>query len=211
MSKKATINTICVGADEVDRAARVLRRGGIAAFPTDTVYGVGAHAFLPQAVLKLYAAKDRPSDKAIPLLIPDVHALAEVAVAVPRVAYVLAERFWPGALTLVLQRARRVPDAVTAGGETVAVRAPDHPLTQALLAALGAPLAASSANLSGQPPPTTAQGVLDQLAGRIDLLLDGGACPGGVPSTVLDLTVDPPRVLREGGVPAADIERAVKA
>ena len=186
--------------ENIARAVEVLRAGGVIAFPTDTVYGVGAHGLLPAAVERLYAVKERPRDKAIPLLLPGVDALPQVVSAVPDAAYALAERFWPGALTMVLCRAAAVPDAVTSGGDTVAVRAPDHPVAQALLAALAAPLAATSANLSGQPAPDTAEGVLAQLDGRVDVLLDGGTCPGGVASTVVDLTVDPLRVLRLGAI-----------
>jgi L-threonylcarbamoyladenylate synthase len=201
------VSTVYRGTESHDiaYAVQVLRDGGIAAFPTDTVYGIGAHAFLPAAVERLYVAKRRPVDKAIPLLLPRVEALASVVASVPDLAYVLADRFWPGALTMVLHRAARIPDAVTGGGDTVAVRVPDHPVVQALLQELNAPLAATSANLSSHPAPATAGGVLAQLEGRIDLLLDGGRCPGGVASTVLDLTVHPPKVLRAGGIPAAQI------
>jgi L-threonylcarbamoyladenylate synthase len=196
----------------IAQAVQVLHGGGIVAFPTDTVYGVGAHGLQSSAVERLYLAKQRPRDKAIPLLIAGTGALSQVAVDIPEAAYVLAERFWPGALTLVLRRAARVPDAVTSGGETVAVRAPDHAVTQALIAALGAPLAATSANLSGEPAPDRPDGVLAQLDGRIDLLLDGGICPGGVASTVLDLTVSPSVVLRSGGIPIEELiaSRAVR-
>jgi L-threonylcarbamoyladenylate synthase len=189
----------------IARAVQLLQEGGIVAFPTDTVYGIGAHGVLPAAVERLYVVKRRPLNKAIPLLIAGVEALSQVAVDVPDVAYELAARHWPGALTLVLRRAAQVPDAVTSGGETVAVRAPDHRVTQALIAALGAPLAATSANLSGEPAPDTPEGVLAQLDGRIDLLLDGGTCPGGVASTVLDLTVTPAVILRAGGVPVEQL------
>ena len=202
-----TIQTTCTRTQpgDIAHAAHVLRDGGTVAFPTDTVYGVGAHAFLPQAVEKLYVAKIRPRDKAIPLLIAGTDVLPQVAASIPGIAYELAARFWPGALTLVLPRTARIADVITAGGDTVAVRAPDHPLVQALLAELDAPLAATSANLSGRPAPATAQEVLAQLDGRIDLLLDGGTCPGGVASTVLDLTASPPRVLRAGPLlPALD-------
>jgi L-threonylcarbamoyladenylate synthase len=195
--------------EEISRAVEVLRDGGIVAFPTDTVYGIGAHGMLPQAVERLYAVKERPRDKAIPLLLPGLDALPTVAASVPKVAHTLAAHFWPGALTIVLCRSSLVPDAVTAGGDTVAVRVPDHPLTQALLRALAAPLAATSANRSGEPAPDTAAGVLDQLEGRIDLILDGGQCPGGVPSTVVDVTVDPPAVLRAGGIDPAALRRAM--
>jgi L-threonylcarbamoyladenylate synthase len=185
---------------DIAHAVRVLRDGGTIAFPTDTVYGIGAHAFLPQAVEKLYVVKTRPRSRAIPLLISGVDALPQVASPIPETATELAARFWPGALTLVLPRTAQVSDTVTAGGDTVAVRAPDHPLVRALLAGLGAPLAATSANISGQPAPVTAQGVLAQLDGRVNLLLDGGTCPGGIASTVLDLTTSPPSVLRAGSL-----------
>jgi L-threonylcarbamoyladenylate synthase len=191
---------------DLAQAIRVLRAGGVIAFPTDTVYGVGAHAWLPGAVKQLYAAKQRPRDKAIPLLIAGVETLPEVAIEIPQAAFLLARRYWPGALTLVLRRDPRVPDAVTSGQETVAVRAPDHPVTQALIAALDAPLAATSANLSGQPAPDTAQGVLAQLETRIDLILDGGTCPAGIASTIVDLTLTPPAILREGGISPQEIE-----
>jgi L-threonylcarbamoyladenylate synthase len=200
---------IGVEPNHIAQAVESLREGGIVAFPTDTVYGVGAHGLLPGAVERLYVAKQRPRDKAIPLLIAGVEALAQVAVDVPDVAYALADRYWPGALTLVLHRAACVPDAVTAGRETVAVRAPDHPVAQALIAALGAPLAATSANLSGEPAPDTPGGVLAQLDGRIDLLLDGGTCPGGVASTVLDLTVTPLAILRAGGLPVEQLTEII--
>lgn len=192
--------TRCVQADEsgIAHAVHVLTAGGIVAFPTDTVYGVGAHAFLPQAVQRLYTAKVRPADKAIPLLIADAGQLSQVAQNIPQVAYELAARFWPGALTLVLPRTPAVSDEITAGGDTVGVRAPDHPVAQALLRAVGCPLATTSANISGQPPAVTAEDVLAQLDGQIDLLIDGGRCPGGVASTVLDLSVSPIRVLRAG-------------
>jgi L-threonylcarbamoyladenylate synthase len=205
------MRTICLGTtpEDILRAVEVLRGGGIVAFPTDTVYGIGAHGMQPRAVGKLYLAKERPRDKAIPLLLPGFEALPEVVASVPEAARALAARFWPGALTIVLHRAPAVPDVVTAGGETVAVRVPDHALTLALLRALNGPLAATSANLSGEPAPDTADGVLAQLEGRIDLILDGGRCPGGVASTVVDLTVDPPAVLREGEIGLDALRRAI--
>lgn len=189
-------------AGDIHRAAEVLRAGGLVAFPTDTVYGIGAWMALPAAVERLYLVKERPRDKAIPLLLPHAAALTEIASSIPAAAYVLAAHFWPGALTMVVRRTLAVPDAVTAGGDTVAVRVPDHPVAQALLVALDAPLAATSANLSSLPAPDTAEGALAQLDGRIDLLLDGGRCPGGLASTVIDLTVQPPRILRQGGISA---------
>ncbi|MBN1641264.1 MAG: threonylcarbamoyl-AMP synthase [Anaerolineae bacterium] len=206
------MRTTCVGArqEDIAQAVEVLRRGGLVVFPTDTVYGVGAHAMLPDAVAALYVAKRRARDKAIPLLVPSLEALPPVVAAIPDAARVLAERFWPGALTIVLRRAAGVPDVLTAGGETVAVRAPDHPVARALLDALAAPLAATSANLSGEDAPDTAAGALAQLDGRVALILDGGRCPGGVASTVIDLTVDPPVVLREGAIAAAALWQALR-
>ncbi|MBN1136053.1 MAG: threonylcarbamoyl-AMP synthase [Anaerolineae bacterium] len=200
--------TVCLSAEApgaAGRAVDALRQGEVIAFPTDTVYGVGAHAFLPQAVARLYAVKERPAGMAIPLLLPGAEAMALVCVEIPAVAWEVAGRFWPGALSLVLRRAPAVPDAVTAGGPTVAVRVPDHPLVRELCRRLGAPLAATSANRHGWPPPVTASEVQAALAGRIPLILDGGPCPGGVASTVLDLTVSPPVILRPGPVTAEQL------
>ncbi len=195
---------VTVTKDSIAEAAHILSAGGLVAFPTDTVYGVGAHAFQPQAVEKIYAAKIRPRDKAIPLLLATPDDLSLVAESVPPAVHLLTERFWPGGLTLVLRKQAIVSDAVSPG-PTVAVRVPDHPVTQALIAALGAPLAATSANLAGNPSPVTAQEVMGELAGRIELILDGGACPGGIPSTVLDLTTDPPTILRSGAIAEEEI------
>jgi len=200
--------TAVLSADEtaIRRAIQVLKGGGLVVFPTDTVYGVGAHAFMPEAVEKLYTAKIRPRDKAIPILLARVEDLNLVAEEIPEVAWELMERFWPGGLTLVLPKKAAVPDMVTAGQPNVAVRVPDHPVPQALIEGLGAPLAATSANLSGHPSPITAEEVRAELGGRIELILDGGRCPGGIPSTVLDLTADPPAILRQGAVAAEAIK-----
>jgi L-threonylcarbamoyladenylate synthase len=160
-------------------------------------------------VERIYAAKIRPRDKAIPILLAKLDDLVLVAEGITETAWLLAEKFWPGGLTLVLPRKANVPDVVSAGGPTVAVRVPDHPVPLALIAALGAPLAATSANLSGHPSPVTAQEVETELGGRIELILDGGRCPGGVPSTVLDLTTDPPTVLRTGAIVVEEIEAAL--
>ena len=190
-------------------AARILAEGGLVAFPTDTVYGVGAHALQPDAVERIYTAKIRPRDKAIPILLAKPDDLVLVAEGITETAWLLAERFWPGGLTLVLPRKANVPDVVSAGGPTVAVRVPDHPVPLALIAALGTPLAATSANLSGHPSPVTAQEVKAELGGRIELILDGGQCPGGIPSTVLDLSADPPTVLRAGAIAVEEIKAAL--
>jgi L-threonylcarbamoyladenylate synthase len=184
------------------RAQRLLRSGQLVAFPTDTVYGVGAHAFLPEAVASLYTAKKRPITKAIPLLVAGVEDVTLVARTVPVAAWKLVEQFWPGGLTIVLPRAEQVPPVVTAGGETVAIRCPDHPIPLNLMNAIGAPLAATSANLSGQASPAAARQVKRQLRGRVPLIIDGGECLGGVPSTVVDLSASPPRLLRAGAISA---------
>ena len=184
----------------VGRAAALLRAGELVAFPTDTVYGVGAIVWDAAAVGKLYTAKLRALDKAIPVLLADPADLALVARDLPPRALRIAEQFWPGPLTIVVPRADLVPDEVTAGGDTVAVRVPDHDLARALIRAAGAPLATTSANLSGQASPATAQEVAAQFGERIALILDGGRCPGGVPSTILDLTQPQPRVLRPGPI-----------
>lgn len=187
------------------RARRLLRSGGVVAFPTDTVYGVGALAFQSEAVSKLYSVKERPADKAIPILVAQIEDIARVALSVPTVAWDLAERYWPGALTLILHRAPDVPSVVTAGGDTVAIRCPDHPVPLALIDACGTPLAVTSANVSGRASPATARQVVAQLAARVPLIIDGGKCPGGVPSTVIDVSARPARLLRAGSVPAEEL------
>jgi L-threonylcarbamoyladenylate synthase len=156
-------------------------------------------------VARLYAVKDRPARRAIPLLLSDAEVMGVVCREVPDLAWEVAERFWPGGLSLVLHRAWVVPDAVTASGDTVAVRVPDQAFVRALCRQLGAPLAATSANRHGQPDPVTAGEVEAALRGRIPLILDGGPCPGGVASTVLDLTVSPPVILRRGAVGAEQL------
>jgi len=193
----------------IERAVDLLRRGELVAFPTDTVYGVGAPAFSPATVGKLFTAKIRPTSRPIALLLAPEDDLKRVAARVPAAAVRLGARFWPGGLTLILRRAADVSDAVTAGGETVGVRVPDHPVSLALIRRLGEPLAATSANLSGGQSPLTAESVLAQLDGRIALVLDGGRCPGGVESTVLDLTTDPPTIRRIGAVSKAALEEVL--
>lgn len=181
-------------------ALQILRAGGVIAFPTDTVYGVGAHALQPSAVERLYLAKERPRNMPIPLLLGRVEDLETVAAQVPEVARRLIARFWPGGLTIVLPRSPLVPDIITAGGTNVAVRLPDHPVPRALAMGLGTPICGTSANLSGHRSPITAQDVLADLKGRIDLLLDGGPCPGGIESSIVDVTGPRPRLLREGAI-----------
>lgn len=184
----------------IERAAACLRSGGLVAFPTETVYGLGVHALDADAVRKLFAAKDRPANDPLIVHVADVRDVAQVAAGVPAVVTRLAARFWPGPLTLVLPRGAAVPLEVTAGGDTVAVRIPSHPVAQALLRSAKVPIAAPSANLFSRPSPTRAAHVKDDLDGRIDLILDGGPTTVGVESTVLDLTTAPPSVWRPGAV-----------
>jgi L-threonylcarbamoyladenylate synthase len=184
------------------QAVEALAQGQAIVFPTDTVYGLGAHALLPEAVTGLYVVKDRPKDLPIPLLLPDARAMLSVCASVPPMAWQMAERFWPGGLSLILPRSPAVPDAVTAGKPTVAVRVPNHPLVREMCYCLEAPLAATSANRHGEPAPVSADAAELALRGRIPLLLDGGRCPGGMASTIVDLSVAPPVIRRLGPVTA---------
>jgi len=193
------------------RAVEVLRAGGLVAFPTDTVYGLAASPWDADAVARLYKAKQRPSNRPIPLLLSDADQLSRVAILPPqfkRPFKRLSARFWPGGLTLVLLKTKIVPDGVSSG-PTVAVRVPDLPLARDLIRAAGGVLAVTSANLSGQPNPITAREVEEQLEGRIALILDGGPCRGGIPSSLLDCTVFPPLLLRRGAITEADLHAAV--
>jgi L-threonylcarbamoyladenylate synthase len=184
----------------------VLKAGGLVAFPTETVYGLGALATNEAAVRKIFSAKGRPEGKPLIVHLSRPDQIFQVVRYVPPVARVLMERFFPGPLTLVLPRHPDVPDAVTAGGDTVAVRMPDHPVARALIEAAGVPVAAPSANLSGARSSVSAEDVLADLDGRIEMVLDSGPAPLRQPSTVLDLTQDPPRILRQGAT-AADALR----
>jgi L-threonylcarbamoyladenylate synthase len=195
--------------ERIARAAAVLRRGGLVAFPTETVYGLGANALDAEAVGRIFTAKGRPAHNPIIVHIAEASQVREVAADWPLMAERLAACFWPGPLTLVLPRSAAVPDIVTAGGPTVAVRVPVHPVALALLRAAAVPVAAPSANRSTQLSPTCAEHVLEGLAGRIDLLLDGGPAPGGLESTVLDVTARPPRLLRPGLVTPAQLEAII--
>ena len=190
--------------DSIPRALEILKRGGLVTFPTDTVYGVGTLAFDEKAVENIYAAKDRPVEKAIPILIGGPEDLDKVTVEIPPIAAKLAARFWPGPLTLVIPKHPNLPDVVSAL-PTVGVRVPDHPVARALLRAAG-PMAVTSANISGQASPKNAEEVSHQLNGRIPLILDGGETPGGIPSTVVNCLGTEPVILREGPVTMEDIQ-----
>lgn len=194
------VDAVAPSAAVIADAAAVLESGGIVAFPTETFYGLGVTALDGAAVRRLFALKGRPESRPILVLVDDPARIERFAVLTPA-ARELILRHWPGPLTLVLPARALVPTELTAGTATIGVRQPGHPVARALAAALGGPVTAPSANLTGAPPPTTAPEVLRVFDGRIDLVLDGGATAGGPPSTVLDVTVDPPRVLREGAVP----------
>lgn len=194
--------------ESIAQAAALLRAGEVVAFPTETVYGLGADALRPDAVRKIFAAKDRPGDNPLIVHVADMEAVEPLVRHCDARARMLMERFWPGPLTLVLPKSTRVPIEVTAGLDSVGIRLPAHPVARALIAAAGTPVAAPSANRSGKPSPTLAQHVMDDLQGRIPLILDGGPCAVGLESTVLDLTADVPVVLRPGGV-TPDMLRAV--
>lgn len=195
----------------LEAAAKVIREGGVVAFPTETVYGLGADATSAEAVGRIFEAKGRPSDNPLIVHVADREQLDQVVSLVPPVAERLIERFWPGPLTLVLPKVASVPHAVTGGLETVGVRMPDHPVALALIRAAGLPVAAPSANRSGRPSPTAAEHVLEDLGGRIPLVIDGGETGVGLESTVIDLTIDPPVILRPGGITLEEIAEAIGA
>jgi len=190
-------------------AARILVNGGLVAFPTETVYGLGASALKPEAVARIFAAKGRPANNPVIVHISAEHHARSLVTSWPENARRLANRFWPGPLTLVLPRSSMVPEAVTAGGPTVAIRLPGHTVSLALLRAAGIPLAAPSANRSNYLSPTRPEHVLDGLDGRIDLLIDAGPTSGGIESTVVDLTTAPPRILRPGLISVSQLESEI--
>ena len=196
-------------AESIQVALQILREGGLVAFPTDTVYGVGALVFDGKAVESIYVAKQRPIEKAIPVLMADAADMEKVGMDIPEVAYQLAARFFPGPLTCLIPKQPTLPESVSAT-ETVGVRVPDHEVARALLRAAG-PMAVTSANISGQASPSTAQEVLAQLGGRIELILDGGKTPGGVPSTLVDCTGKDLKILREGPISLAEIRQKLSS
>lgn len=195
--------------EKIDAAANIIKKGGLVAFPTETVYGLGADALNGKAVLDLFAAKNRPLDNPPILHIEDVRDVYKLAQSIPPKAEKLMKRFWPGPLTLVFKRSTLVPAASTAGLNTVAIRMPNHKVALALIKASKCPIAAPSANLAGKPSPTTAMHVFEDLNGRIDAILDCGSTEIGVESTVLDLTVNPPMLLRPGGTSLEALRKTI--
>ena len=184
----------------IGEAARVIREGGLAAFPTETVYGLGADALNPEAARKIYAAKGRPSDNPLIVHIAEMEHLSEIAKDVPDQAKKLAEAFWPGPLTMIVNKNEKVPDETTGGMQTVAVRMPNHPVALELIRKSGCLIAAPSANTSGRPSPTLAEHVAEDLDGKVPVILDAGEVGIGIESTIIDLTEAIPMILRPGYV-----------
>ena len=196
--------------DKISAAAKILREGGLVGIPTETVYGLAANGLDETAVKRIFEAKGRPQDNPLILTIPGQQWLPRYCKDIPPLAYVLARKFWPGPLTMILKcRTDVVPSIITAGLDTVAMRCPNHPVTLAIIREAGIPVAAPSANTSGRPSCTTAQDVLEDMDGKIEGVVDGGPCTVGVESTILDLTCDPPRLLRPGGLPLEALEQLI--
>ena len=187
--------------ENIRQAAKIIQSGGLLGIPTETVYGLGADCLNEDAVSHIFQAKGRPQDNPLIIHVADASWLEKYCENVPREAYLLAEKFWPGPLTMILPRKNVVPLRTTGGLQTVGVRCPDHPVTLAIIRAAGVPIAAPSGNLSGRPSPTSAQDMLEDMDGRIDAIFDGGACGVGVESSIIDLTAKPARLLRAGGLP----------
>lgn len=191
----------------IARAADALRTGRLVAFPTETVYGLGANALMPEAVARVFSAKDRPASDPLIVHVPGLDAVASLVEEIPATARLLAQSCWPGPLTLILRRGPVVSDAVTAGRPGVAIRVPAHPVALALVSAAGVPIVAPSANLFSRPSPTRAEHVLTDLGAVVDVIVDAGPTPIGVESTIVDLTTTPPTVLRPGGISIAHLQR----
>lgn len=200
MTKVIRIDPQNINTEEMKIAAKAISEGGLCAFPTETVYGLGADALNEEAVKKIFIAKGRPQDNPLIVHVSSVDEVYPLVKKVPDEFIRLCEKFWGGPLTMILNRSGKIPPVVSAGLDTVAIRLPSHPVATALIKLSGKPIAAPSANLSGRPSPTTAKHVIDDMMGKADVIIDGGSAFFGVESTVLDLTVSPPAVLRPGAV-----------
>lgn len=203
------VDTKILDAADVAKAAEILRGGGTVAFPTETVYGLGANALDENAVKRIFKAKGRPSDNPLIVHIASADSVSELAAEIPEKARILMDKFWSGPLTIILKRKSCVPDVVTAGLDTVGIRMPSEPLARELIRLSGVPVAAPSANISGKPSPTTAAHVIDDMNGRADAILCGGNCGVGVESTVVDMSGEVPTILRPGGITAGQIEAVI--
>ncbi len=195
--------------ENILKAAEIIKRGGLVAIPTETVYGLGASALDEDAVKRIFEVKGRPQDNPLIIHVEGADALNKWCRNVPDTAFRLAEMFWPGPLTMVLPKNDLIPSRVTAGMDTVAVRCPDHAATLRLIELSGVPIAAPSANISGKPSPTSAEHVMHDISGKIEAVLDGGECRVGLESTIIDLSVTPPRLLRPGGVSLEELRAAL--
>lgn len=195
--------------EDIAEAGKILAGGGLVAFPTETVYGLGADALNPEAVGKVYAAKGRPSDNPMIVHISSKDDFAKLTPQITDDMRILADRFWPGPMTLIVNRIPEIPDVTTGGLDTVGIRMPNHPTACALIRAAGCPIAAPSANLSGKPSPTTAADVIEDLDGRVDAIICGGACQVGIESTVIDMTGEKPMILRPGYITRLDLQEAL--
>ncbi|HPO05729.1 MAG TPA: L-threonylcarbamoyladenylate synthase [Candidatus Gracilibacteria bacterium] len=208
-TKILKINPVSPEINQLEIAADILQKGGLVAFPTETVYGLGANALNEKAVAQIFLAKGRPQDNPLIVHIADKNDLYQLSSNVSDKALLLVDKFWPGPLTLILKKTEIVPDIITAGLDCVAIRMPSHPIALALIKEAKIPLAAPSANLSGKPSPTDAQHVIDDLYHKIDLIIDGGEVEIGIESTVLDLTTDIPQILRPGKITKQDLEEII--
>jgi L-threonylcarbamoyladenylate synthase len=193
---------------QVDRAVEIIKAGGIVAFPTDTVYGLGGDAFNSEVAERIYSVKQRPRSLPLPILVADSTQIDTVVDFTPEVARFLMKRFWPGGLTLVLPKGASLPEIISAGSDKVAIRIPNHVVPLILIHGLGAPIIGTSANISDKPSPVTAEEVEQQLGNEIDLIINMGRCPGGLESTVVDVTGETPVILRQGIIPEDEIEKA---
>ncbi|MCX7921037.1 MAG: L-threonylcarbamoyladenylate synthase [Clostridia bacterium] len=200
---KLDINNIDL--DKLNYAAQILKDGGLVAFPTETVYGLGANALDESAVKRIFEAKGRPSDNPLIVHIADIGQVSGLVKAIPPEAFAVMERFWPGPLTLVMEKSLIIPEVITAGLDTVAIRMPSHPVALALIKEAGIPIAAPSANTSGKPSPTSSQHVIEDLYGKVDVIIEAGCSKVGLESTVLDMTVLPPMILRPGGITPVEL------
>jgi L-threonylcarbamoyladenylate synthase len=191
----------------VQKGIEIIKKGGIVAYPTDTIYGLGADTFNKKAVERVYTVKNRPREMALPVLLASIEQIKDVARDIPDIAWQLAREFMPGGLTLVLYKSPKISDIITAGGDTIAVRVPGHAIPIALIEGAGAPIVGTSANLTGKPNPLTALDVKTQLGDKVDLIIDGGRVPMGKESTIIDCTGQVPALLREGAIDRRNIER----
>ncbi len=203
------VNPVSPEPIKIGAAAKILQRGGLVAFPTETVYGIGADALNADAVKRLFEAKRRPLDNPPIVHVANTSEIDPLVQEVPQKARLLMEKFWPGPLTIVFKRSQNVPSVTVAGLDTIAIRMPKHPVAFELIKASQRPIAAPSANLAGKPSPTTAQHVFEDLNGRVDAIIDGGDTQIGVESTVVDLTADPPMLLRPGGAPYESLKKVL--